>query len=106
MVTQTFLRVIQSRCTGSTPQEGYLFCQHQIFVQLPIRGRKRDSMVRVISVGRLIPWKGHRYLIDAVKILNDRTPHCVSLTIVGSGSEAGFLKSKQNPWGCWAWSIF
>lgn len=64
-----------------------------------VRGRKRDSMVRVISVGRLIPWKGHRYLIDAVKILNDRTPHCVSLTIVGSGSEAGFLKKQAESLG-------
>jgi glycosyltransferase involved in cell wall biosynthesis len=45
---------------------------------------RRSPVGRLITVGRLSPEKGHRYLVDAVALLRDRGVE-VSLLVVGSG---------------------
>ena len=49
------------------------------------RARKEGAM-RLISVGRLIPFKGHRYLIEALFGIREKFPNA-RLTIVGGGPE-------------------
>ena len=52
---------------------------------------KRDEILKLITVGRLDPVKGHSYCIEAVKHLIKRGVN-VTLTIVGEGAERGNLK--------------
>lgn len=44
------------------------------------------------SIGRLVPVKGHRYLIEAFATLKDKYPH-VQLAIIGEGRERETLES-------------
>lgn len=55
--------------------------------------RVRNRVIRVVAVGRLIRWKGHRVLIDAISLLEEKHPGIVELTIVGEGPE---LKSISH----------
>jgi glycosyltransferase involved in cell wall biosynthesis len=50
------------------------------------RDRARRGPLRIISVGRLIPLKGHRYLVGALPLVRERVG-TVSLTLVGDGPE-------------------
>ena len=56
---------------------------------------KKIKTIENIIVGGLIPRKGLKYLLDAVKKINN-TKKIVDLTIVGSGPLENFVKNKQN----------
>jgi glycosyltransferase involved in cell wall biosynthesis len=53
---------------------------------LPYRG----GTLNVVCVGRLIPWKGHEFLLRAVPALLDSIGN-VRVTVVGEGKEKAFL---------------
>jgi colanic acid/amylovoran biosynthesis glycosyltransferase len=52
-----------------------------------------NETLQIISVGRLDYMKGHRYLIDAVKLLSDNNQQ-VKLTIVGQGALENDLRVR------------
>ena len=56
---------------------------------------KKSIRLKILFVGGLIPRKGLKYLLDAVKKINN-TKKIVDLTIVGSGPLENFVKNKQN----------
>ena len=53
------------------------------------------SHPRIVTVGRLVPWKGVPGLIDAVVTLREEFPEA-SLTIVGDGPERTILKTYAS----------
>ena len=53
------------------------------------------SHPRIVTVGRLVPWKGIFGLIDAVAIARDEFPS-VSLTIVGDGPDRAALEAYAD----------
>lgn len=50
-----------------------------------------EATFRILSVGRLIRWKGHRYLIEAIALYQKQNRRPVELTIVGEGDERNHL---------------
>ncbi|MBN1306904.1 MAG: glycosyltransferase family 4 protein [Chitinispirillaceae bacterium] len=61
------------------------------------RKEPREGIVRLLSVGRLVPHKGHAVLIAAVSLLKGSVPW--NLTIVGEGPEFGRLGSLVRRYG-------
>jgi glycosyltransferase involved in cell wall biosynthesis len=53
------------------------------------------SHPRIVTVGRLVPWKGIPGLIDAVSIARDEFPN-ISLTIVGDGPDRVTLEAYTD----------
>ncbi len=51
-----------------------------------LRKKKQSDIITILSVGPLIPLKGHRYTIDAMKEAVKAFPNC-RLVIVGEGEE-------------------
>jgi glycosyltransferase involved in cell wall biosynthesis len=51
-----------------------------------IREEKQSNTIRILSVGPLIPLKGHEFTIDAMKEVVKAFPNC-RLTIIGEGEE-------------------
>jgi len=46
---------------------------------------RRDRPLEILSVGRLIAWKGHRLLVEALGLLKEELPAGFNLTIVHGG---------------------
>ncbi|MGE8942933.1 glycosyltransferase family 4 protein [Leptospira interrogans] len=68
----------------------------------PIR-QSEENKLRVLFVGRLVPYKGADLVISAVALLPDAVKKNVSLTIVGDGSEKfslGCMVEKYKLDGC------
>ena len=65
-----------------------------------VGGEKRDvsDHTKVLTVGRMIPWKGQRYLIEAIMLLKRKMPH-VSLSVVGDGPDRAFLEKLAETLG-------
>jgi len=59
-----------------------------------IRKLSKDKKINLINIGRLIEKKGQTFLIDAVRIVNERYPNKVKLIILGWGSLKGELIKK------------
>ncbi|MDO8463546.1 MAG: glycosyltransferase [bacterium] len=57
----------------------------------PVAERPRDG-ARLLSVGRLVPQKGHDVLLEAFVLLRDASPR-MHLTIVGDGSQRHELEA-------------
>lgn len=56
-------------------------------VDVPPRSRlsrPRGSVIRCVTIGRLVPKKGHQYLLDAFRLAHDSDPR-LRLDIVGDG---------------------
>lgn len=54
----------------------------------PARSRQQGDPVKLLAIGRLIDWKGHRHLIQALSIARARTGAEITLTIVyANGAE-------------------
>ncbi|SDS14867.1 glycosyltransferase family 4 protein [Winogradskyella sediminis] len=53
----------------------------------------------IIAVGRLIKWKGHKYLIDAIHNLYSNGIKKLNLTIIGDGEEMEALKNQVSELG-------
>ncbi|MBN1575460.1 MAG: glycosyltransferase [Chitinispirillaceae bacterium] len=88
-LTKTTLGLIEN-CHGSAPSlrvppridlPDYRVCRKEL----------RDGTIQLLSVGRLVPHKGHDVLIEAVSLLKGSLPW--HLTIVGKGTESGRLNS-------------
>jgi glycosyltransferase involved in cell wall biosynthesis len=63
----------------------------------PATEKKRDEYVRILSVSRLTPRKGLRYLIQAMKILLEKnTEKKIELSIIGDGDERHTLEQLAN----------
>jgi glycosyltransferase involved in cell wall biosynthesis len=64
-------------------------------IQLPdfIPGLSDQSAIRIVSAGRLVPWKGMSELIDAVAEAQKEFPDA-TLTIVGDGPERAALEGQ------------
>ncbi len=62
------------------------------FALEPLRVRGPDDPLRVLCVGVLSPYKGHRYLIEACRLLTDRGVG-VELTLIGEGGERATLEA-------------
>jgi len=60
---------------------------------LPRAKRKSDGPITILSVGRLIEKKGHKYLIDACKLLANRGIH-FRCQIVGAGPLRRSLQAR------------
>lgn len=56
--------------------------------------KKPSNIVTVISIGNLIPLKGHRYLLQAVKVLKDKGIENIKCQIVGRGYLDEELKAQ------------
>lgn len=65
-----------------------------------INSKKRSNFsettdaFRVISVGRLIAWKGHTYLIEGLAYFLKRHPQRAKLTLIGDGPERKKLEKQ------------
>jgi glycosyltransferase involved in cell wall biosynthesis len=59
--------------------------------------KKQNEYVRILSVSRLTPRKGLRYLIQAMKILPEKTK--IELQIIGDGDEKNTLEQLANELG-------
>ncbi|MBI4134784.1 MAG: glycosyltransferase family 4 protein [Candidatus Sungbacteria bacterium] len=57
-----------------------------------LRKRFGFSSTVVTTVGRLVPWKGHRVLLEAIKELLNNIPD-IRCVIIGSGPEEGQIRS-------------
>lgn len=60
---------------------------------------------QILAVGRLKKFKGHRYLLEAVKLLCKELPN-IHLVIVGEGEELGRLISMVNEYKLDQWVSF
>ncbi|MBI2483143.1 glycosyltransferase [Candidatus Uhrbacteria bacterium] len=56
------------------------------------------ATVQLLTVGRLVPQKGHDVLMDAMAILRDELPHVV-LDVVGDGPRRAALESHVRAYG-------
>lgn len=70
------------------PLGGLSRAEFDLLRSLPPR---RDSMFRVLSVGRLLPWKGFSLAVRAFSIFHRRNPSS-EYWIIGSGMERGYLE--------------
>jgi glycosyltransferase involved in cell wall biosynthesis len=63
--------------------------------------RKRDGFfgggrpLRILNVGRLIDWKGHRFLLEAVALVRARSKFALDLTIVYGGMAQDYEALKS-----------
>lgn len=62
------------------------------------RGRSGDGAMRVVSVGRLVPWKGTRYAIEAVAALVGEGAD-VEYDVVGDGEDRAALEGVAESLG-------
>lgn len=53
---------------------------------------RSEEFYKIISAGRLVPWKGFEVLIEAVSELRSEIPE-IKLIIIGSGPEESYLKA-------------
>ncbi len=58
---------------------------------IPKKDYNLDGKLKILSVGRLIERKGFKYLIEAIKDLDN-----VSLSIIGDGPDLEYLKELSN----------
>jgi glycosyltransferase involved in cell wall biosynthesis len=58
--------------------------------------QRKDSQLKLLFVGRLVPYKGADIVIDAISKLSPTIQQHVSLTIVGDGSERSRLEAQVN----------
>lgn len=63
-------------------------------IQLP-----DSSSVNLLYVGRLVDYKGVEYLVDAMKLLDNRNTHRYHLDIVGSGRDRHRLERRIDELG-------
>lgn len=54
---------------------------------------KRERLSQLVSVGRLVPWKGFLELLDCVRELRNEFPE-LSLSIIGDGPQRGVLERR------------
>ena len=64
----------------------------------PVEKKKTDNLT-VISIGNLIPLKGHRYLLQAIKALKDKGVANIKCQIVGRGYLDEELKAQARELG-------
>lgn len=57
--------------------------------------RQQDAPLKLLCIGRLTYYKGHDYLLSAIKTLQAQG-RAVHLTLVGSGELAASIKSRLN----------
>lgn len=80
-----------------------LGCPEKILVIIPVgvetaffypvpKSENKDDILKLITVGRLDPVKGHSYCIEAVRLLIEKGVN-ITLTIIGEGSERNNLES-------------
>jgi glycosyltransferase involved in cell wall biosynthesis len=65
----------------------------------PVARRAHSSALVLLHIGRLSRERGICHLIDAVKLIKDRSPRDVRLVIVGSGSEEEHLRARVRNLG-------
>jgi glycosyltransferase involved in cell wall biosynthesis len=58
-----------------------------------------NGILKIIAVGRLIKWKGHKYLIDAIHEIYHNVTKNIRLTIIGDGGEMDALKEQARTLG-------
>ena len=56
--------------------------------------RLMNNRVELLFVGRLVPYKGADFVVDAIAQLPPKLQHKIHLTIVGDGSERGALEAQ------------
>jgi glycosyltransferase involved in cell wall biosynthesis len=61
------------------------------------RARHNGDPVRILSVGSLVPKKGHRYLIEACHLLHERGMD-FTCTIIGGGPDESVLRQLISAW--------
>lgn len=61
----------------------------------PGSGRARGAPVKLLSVGRLVDWKGHRHLLQALSRVRTRMGSDISLTIVYANGD-GLLQEISD----------
>jgi glycosyltransferase involved in cell wall biosynthesis len=69
-------------------------------IELPeLAPQEKSLSSRVVSVGRLVPWKGFEGVIDAVAAIRERADEkltSTTLTIIGDGPDEDVLKAKGS----------
>lgn len=90
---------------GITPEKIVIVrnaVSHGFLDALPKEGRapRGDAVAfRLLSVGRLIRWKGHAYLLRALARLNEAKPGAVRLSVIGAGDELSKLQALADELG-------
>lgn len=64
----------------------------------PIPAPSKSETLNLLTVGRIVPEKGHSYVIDAIKNLSERGLN-ISYHIVGRGPEKSVLEEKVKELG-------
>ena len=52
--------------------------------------------MRIIAIGRMIRWKGHRYLLEGLAQFLDKYPGSAKLTLIGDGKERANLEALSR----------
>ncbi len=69
------------------------------FERLPEQQTQTNESVRLLFVGRLVPYKGADMLIDAIAALDENVRSKIILTIVGDGAERSRLEQMVEKHG-------
>lgn len=62
------------------------------------KSKDKKDYIKILSIGRLIPLKGHSYLISAMPGILKKLPNA-RLTIVGDGPDRGYLEALARDIG-------
>ena len=62
------------------------------YLGIPFKDHNSDGRVSLLTVARLRPVKGHKYLLHALHLLRERINFNFDLFLAGDGSEMDFLK--------------
>jgi glycosyltransferase involved in cell wall biosynthesis len=74
-------------------------------VRFTYRPREREGITRLVTVGRLVPVKGHDVLLDAfAEVAGGRSD--IELTVVGGGPERATLERRARQLGLGARVVF